>query len=454
MTSSVKARNFDLTPDATLEEIFATVISGSVGTSEGQLLKIIKKLPKNSDTQKLLTFCVMASMNVKKVTDESVKATGTPVPDTMMTGDSINMSVFAQIGHLIMITPDSYYTTKGRERKEEYRKSIGGASDIRSFNAFREPNSIRADILSKYRDTLSTYNHSEFRKEIVAKYPIMFTPSYSKYVWNIFTTPFSLLSSSSLSLANYLFLAPAKVVMTWTLIVSIIVAALAYVPQSKSGILALLSFVGKTKAAETSFGVTASPYFFASSIVTNIVGLYSAAAFTMIDIVRSPSNVQDIIERKGELVRKDFVDRAAMAEAHLPSLKVEDIASSVSSVSEEVLSFLSNTTKSILDFFEEDTAGNDDNPFKTGKEDEPSTEPDGTGMNKTEEDNETEGVTEEEEENTPGKDEGRDDDKEGTGDGGGQANQEDVGTKAPNKQGKMVDRPTMEKVGGVFRRDA
>jgi uncharacterized protein involved in tellurium resistance len=174
MTDTKKGSDMNVSPDDSIMDFLDKVVDGSVGTSEAQIVDIMRALPSGQNTKKILAVAIMASMNVKSSVEKTIKRGAVTMPETLMTGESPNMSVLATIGHLLMTADDSEFTKKGLMKKAKYSESIGGAKDITKFAVFRDASSIRTTILRKYSENLSSYDTKVFLKVAKPLFPDLF----------------------------------------------------------------------------------------------------------------------------------------------------------------------------------------------------------------------------------------------------------------------------------------
>jgi len=185
-----KGSDMGVTPDDSVQEFYDKVIDGSVGTSATELLKIIGGLKADRNTAKLIGLCVMSSMNVKMSVDLTRTAGAVVLPNTLMTGDTPNMTILALIGHVAMMVEDSQMTALGIRKKEKYRQSIGGAKDITLFTSFRDGVSKRTEILQSYKVRVASYEVKKFHKLIRPLAPLLFNVSAGGAALGYIAMPF------------------------------------------------------------------------------------------------------------------------------------------------------------------------------------------------------------------------------------------------------------------------
>ena len=161
------------------------------GTSETQIVEIFRSLPSNDDTKKVFALCIMAAMKTRSSVDAATKASKIIMPEDLMIGDKVNMTVLATIGHLQMTASDSEMTEHGLARKVKYRQSIGGAKDIRAFTIFRDASTTRTTILRKYADNISAYDTNLFLRVAKPKLPVLFKVGVTGRVTRMITGSFS-----------------------------------------------------------------------------------------------------------------------------------------------------------------------------------------------------------------------------------------------------------------------
>jgi len=178
------------TDDDITIEIY-NLISSAVGVSEVGLLEIVSRLPPSMNTQQVLILCIKASMSVRSQVEKYRAKYQITLPSDMMVDDQVNMSVLAQIGHIVMMVDGNRFTPFGQKKRVLYQKSIGGAANISKFERFRDGSSKRDLILKKYQEKISGFEISKFERVLVPIFPMVFTPSYASVAWKRVTSPFT-----------------------------------------------------------------------------------------------------------------------------------------------------------------------------------------------------------------------------------------------------------------------
>lgn len=187
-------------PSATPEEVLDYFLAISTGMTPEEAMRILKNLSRNVNTQLLVGCCVGAAMNVKSKVDETVKKLNISVPESAKINDSISMTFFAMVGHVIMMVPEGYLTVRGRTIKEGYKKSIGGVEDITKFHSGVSMGNKekRAEILLKWNTTLRTFNVVPYIDLLSQVCPAVVRPRSNILVrtvtgtWETVTAPFRL----------------------------------------------------------------------------------------------------------------------------------------------------------------------------------------------------------------------------------------------------------------------
>jgi hypothetical protein len=170
-------RLIDITATSSALDILHYIMSISEGLSPLGAIEVIKLLPDDNNTQKVLSLCVGCSVNIKKKMSEIAKNCGVAIPDDLQVNSDLNMSAFVLIGHIVMLVPDERLTAEGRAFRRVYMNSIGGARNIREFTGSvdMQNKEKRAAILARWKDRLSSFDVSKHIETIADKAPHLVT---------------------------------------------------------------------------------------------------------------------------------------------------------------------------------------------------------------------------------------------------------------------------------------
>jgi len=202
--------------------ILALAAMGQNVTAESALLAV-KDLPGGDAGDKIAALCVYSACSVKKVCDGIVTACNLSVPDTWKVDQTVNFSMFAMIGHLMMMLPDSELTPNARLLRPMYTKSIGGSANLVAFggDGVVPGKAPRTTILREWSTRVKSVDTYKIRKALGAKFPNMVKPVASfrgaglfynlfKYVISLVTFIPRLLMRNKLIVTFVLILIPAS----------------------------------------------------------------------------------------------------------------------------------------------------------------------------------------------------------------------------------------------------
>lgn len=201
--------------------IQAIAAMGQNVTAESALLAI-KDLPGGEAGDKIAALCIYSACSVKKACDGVVTACNLSIPDTWKVEQTVNFSMFAMIGHLMMMLPDSELTPRARTLRPMYTKSIGGAANLAAFgeDGVVPGKAPRTTILREWSTRVRGVETFQIRKALGAKFPNMVRPVASfrgaglfynlfKYVMSLITFLPRLLMRYKFVVAFVLILIPA-----------------------------------------------------------------------------------------------------------------------------------------------------------------------------------------------------------------------------------------------------
>lgn len=185
----------------TVEELIIYLCQAARGATHVTIMILLAALKTGRETNLFGIIACGAAMSAKKGIESLPKNLGVTVPQSMMTSkdavDSINFSRFALLGHMIMCLPASSLTAQGKKLQTAYRKTIGGADNIKSF---RGPSALpgkekRAEILARYVEGLRDYDPKKDVAVFAAKFPSIVAGSGVRSVVSgagLLTSPFRL----------------------------------------------------------------------------------------------------------------------------------------------------------------------------------------------------------------------------------------------------------------------
>jgi hypothetical protein len=201
-----------INPNTTPEEILDFFLAFSTGLTSDEAMRIVGLLSANRNTQLIISCCVGASMNIKTNVDKAIKKLNLTLPESVKNGDSISMTFFAIVGHIIMMVPASNLTltARGLKVKAVYQKSIGGVDDIFKFHSGISTGNKekRAENILKWNTSLKSFKVANHIDLLASLCPAMVTPKSNfvsrgiKNIWWVLTWPFVTLYNLLFSVVN------------------------------------------------------------------------------------------------------------------------------------------------------------------------------------------------------------------------------------------------------------
>lgn len=161
-----------------IDEFIEVLASMGQNVTPQSALRAIKDLPSGDAGVKLAALCVYAACSVKKACDPIVLACNLSIPESWKVEQTINFSMFAMVGHLMMMLPDQDLTRLAKKLRPMYRKSIGNADNLKAFgqDGVVPGKPSRTSILREWSVRVSDIDPYAIRKALGDRFPEMVKP--------------------------------------------------------------------------------------------------------------------------------------------------------------------------------------------------------------------------------------------------------------------------------------
>lgn len=180
------------------EDLLDYLISISSGITPAELIRSLSKVPGGTNSKKIGALCIGASMNIRRVVNDLRAKTGVVLPEEWMVNGEINFTMFAMLGHLIMMIKDTSLTPAAKRAKNAYVKSIGGVANISMFSesTVLTGKDERKKILLKWSSMLKDFDINAHQSKLAKLFPNIIKDKRSIIsvffggIYDIFAFPF------------------------------------------------------------------------------------------------------------------------------------------------------------------------------------------------------------------------------------------------------------------------